>query len=76
MRDLLMRPRRFSELEDSLGGMSPRRLAKAPKQLERERVIGRRDFTMPARFHDELTKKGIAFQEVVDAMRAYGKKHL
>lgn len=76
IRDLLKKPRRFGELEDSLGGMSPRTLTNKLKKLEKERLITRRRFVKPIRFHYELTKKGAAFNDVVKAMRAYGKKYL
>jgi len=76
IRDLLEKPRRFGELEDSLGGMSPRTLTNKLKTLEKEKLIIRRSFTKPVRFHYELTKKGAAFNKVVEAMRAYGKKYL
>src|SRR3989338_3656317 len=69
IRDLLKSPRRFGELEDSLGGMSPRTLASKLKKLEKERLVVRRSFTKPVRVYYELTKKGAAFQKVVDAMR-------
>ncbi|OGG80713.1 hypothetical protein A3A39_00085 [Candidatus Kaiserbacteria bacterium RIFCSPLOWO2_01_FULL_54_13] len=76
MRDLLEKPQRFGALEDSLGGMSPRTLAKTLRRLEKDRLITRRHFNKPVRFHYELTPKGRAFQKVVDAMRAYGKRYL
>ena len=76
MRDLLTRPRRFSELEDSLGGMSPRTLTKTLRRLEKDKLIARRSFRKPVRYHYELTKKGAAFNDVVEAMRVYGKKYL
>lgn len=76
MRDLLERPRRFGELEDSLGGMSPRTLTNKLKRLKKDGLIVRRSFSKPIRSRYELTNKGAAFQKVVDAMRAYGKKYL
>lgn len=76
MRDLIEKPRRFGELEDSLGGMSPRTLTKNLRRLEKDGLIARRRFRKPLRYHYELTKKGTAFQDVVEAMRRYGKKYL
>ena len=76
MRDLTQKPHRFGELEDSLGGMSPRTLTKTLRHLEKNGLITRKHFKRPIRFHYELTRKGRAFQEVVDAMRTYGKKYL
>ena len=76
VRDLIDKPRRFGELEDSLGGISSRTLTKTLRRLEKDRLVVRKRFTKPVRFHYELTRKGKAFQKVVDAMRAYGKKYL
>lgn len=76
VRDLLESPRRFGELEDSLGGSS-RTLAKKLKLLEHERIVTRKDSPgKPACVRYSLTKKGEAFQGVVEAMRAYGTKYL
>ncbi len=75
MRDLMEKPQRFGEFEDSLG-MSPRTLTNTLKRLEKEKFIARKHFTKPVRSHYELTKKGRAFNSVVDAMRRYGKKYL
>ncbi len=73
LRDLLERPRRFGELQTSLKGISSRTLTNKLKLLEREGLI-RHGTSSPAPYR--LTKKGAAFQDVVDAMRAYGKKYL
>ena len=76
IRDLLNKPRRFGELEDALGGMSPRTLTNKLKRLEKEKLIFRRRFVKPIRSYYELTKKGAALNTVVDALRSYGKKYL
>ena len=76
MYELLKKPRRFGELEDALGGMSPRTLTKSLKMLEKEGLIQREHFKKPVRFHYRVTKKGAAFNSVVKAMSAYGKKYL
>ena len=76
MRDLIEKPRRFGKLEDSLGGISPRTLTNKLKALEKERFIVRKHFTKPIHSQYQLTKKGAAFNGVVEAMRSYGKKYL
>ena len=48
--------------------MSPRTLTNKLKRLEKEKLIVRRSFSKPVRFHYELTKKGAAFNKVVEAM--------
>ena len=77
LRDLLEKPRRFGELQDSLVGISSRTLTNKLKLLEREGLVihkSRGRSASPAAYR--LTKKGAAFQDVVDAMRSYGKKYL
>lgn len=70
VRDLLAEPRRFGELQHSLSGISSRTLTNKLKRLEREALIRHEDLRYT------LTKKGAAFQKVIDAMRAYGRKYL
>ncbi|MBI4088002.1 helix-turn-helix transcriptional regulator [Candidatus Kaiserbacteria bacterium] len=76
LRDILERPRRFGELQTSLAGISTRTLTNKLKILEREGLIVHKKTppSPPALYR--LTKKGAALQDVVEAMRAYGKKYL
>lgn len=77
VRDLLVKPRRFGELESSLAGVSSRTLSNKLKMLEDERLIRRKEYkTHPPKVEYSLTRKGEAFSGVVGAMRAYGKKYL
>ena len=77
VRDLLVKPRRFGELESSLAGVSSRTVSNKLKMLEEEGLIVRKEFkTHPPKVEYALTRKGQAFHGVVDAMRAYGKKYL
>ncbi len=75
MRDLLEKPRRYSELERSLTGISSRTLSKKLQHLENEDLVTRVQ-TKEKHSLYKLTKKGAAFQKVVDAMRSYGKRYL
>lgn len=63
-------PRRFGEIQASLSGISTRTLTNKLRQLEKETLIRRKDLKYT------LTKKGAALQEIIDAMRSYGKKYL
>ncbi len=77
MRDLLVKPQRFGELEASLNGVSSRTLSNKLKMLEDEDLIQRKVFkTHPPKVEYRLTRKGEAFNGVVNAMRDYGKKYL
>jgi DNA-binding HxlR family transcriptional regulator len=77
VRDLLVRPQRFGELEKSLSGASSRTLCNKLRLLEDEGLILRKEYkSHPPKVEYRLTKKGAAFHHVVDAMRDYGKKYL
>jgi DNA-binding HxlR family transcriptional regulator len=71
IRDLMTGPKRYSELETSLRGISSRTLAKKLKNLEEDGLVQNKSKAGYA-----LTKKGAALQGIVDAMRSYGKKYL
>jgi DNA-binding HxlR family transcriptional regulator len=76
VRDLLEGPKRFGELGSTVESSS-RTLAKKLKLLEHEKIVTRRETRgAPNCVKYSLTKKGEAFQGVVEAMRAYGKKYL
>jgi DNA-binding HxlR family transcriptional regulator len=77
LRDLAEGPRRFSELQRSLRGISPRTLSVRLRALEEEGIIARREFAeMPPRVEYRLTEKGRALVPIVDAMREYGREWL
>jgi DNA-binding HxlR family transcriptional regulator len=71
--DLSEGPRRFSELERSLPGISPRTLSERLRALEQEAVIVRRSYAeSPPRVEYELTEKGAALLPIIEAMRRFG----
>src|SRR5262249_21301138 len=77
MRDLLIKPRRYTQLQESLTGISSRTLANKLKRLQREGLIIRRAMRGKRSLSEyTLSKKGRAFQTVDRAMRRYGKKYL
>lgn len=77
LRDLAAGPRRFSELERSLVGISPRTLSIRLRSLEEEGIVKRREYAeMPPRVVYRLTAKGLDLVPIVDAMRAYGRQWL
>ena len=72
--DLSEGPRRFSELERSCPGISPRTLSERLRVLEQEGIIAR---TSERRRVDyELTAKGGALLPIIDAMRQFGHEWL
>jgi len=71
--DLSEGPRRFSELEHSCSGISPRTLAERLRVLESEGIVVRHSYPeSPPRVEYELTEKGEALLPIIDAMRGFG----
>jgi DNA-binding HxlR family transcriptional regulator len=77
VRDLGEGSCRFSELERSLKGISPRTLSLRLRALEEEGIVERRTFAqVPPRVEYGLTEKGWALLPIVETMRAYGQRWL
>ncbi len=73
IRDLVKGEKRFSELERSLHGISPKTLSERLKKLEDAHVVNRKCYAeVPPRVEYTLTEKGVALLPVIDSMRAYG----
>jgi DNA-binding HxlR family transcriptional regulator len=73
IRDLIEGRRRFSELQKSLRGISPRTLSHRLSELAEEGLITRRIYAeVPPRVEYSLTEKGKALATVIEAMREYG----
>jgi DNA-binding HxlR family transcriptional regulator len=73
VRDLLDGPRSFSELEQSLTGISPRTLCDRLKLLATEGLLTRtRIKGLPPRSIYELTPAGHALAPIVESMRTVG----
>ena len=72
--DLSEGPRRFSELEHSCAGISPRTLSERLRALEGEGIVERRSYPeSPPRVEYQLTDKGEALLPIIDAMREFGR---
>lgn len=77
VRDLANGQKRFSELERSLRGISPKTLSERLKKLELCEVVDRRCFAeVPPRVEYTLTAKGHALLPVIESMRQYGRDWL
>ena len=71
--DLSEGPRRFSELEHSCSGISPRTLAERLRDLEQQGIVERRSYAeSPPRVEYTLTEKGEALIPITAAMREFG----
>ena len=75
--DLSEGARRFSELEHSCNGISPRTLAERLRALEQEGILVRSSYPeRPPRVEYELTDKGRSLLPIIDAMREFGHSWL
>ena len=73
LRDLADGHKRFSELERSLAGISPKTLSERLRRLEESAVVIRTCFAeVPPRVEYELTAKGHALLPVIESMRQFG----
>jgi DNA-binding HxlR family transcriptional regulator len=71
--DLSEGARRFTELEHSLPGISPRTLSERLRVLEQDGIVARHCYAeAPPRVEYELTAKGAALLPIIDAMREFG----
>jgi DNA-binding HxlR family transcriptional regulator len=68
--DLSEGPRRFSELERSCPGISPRTLSERLRVLEHDRIIEKHASARRAEY--ELTEKGSALLPIIDEMSRFG----
>lgn len=76
VRDLLIGPRRFQDLSDSLGA-APGLLSRRLKLLEERGVVTRRMYTdHPPRAEYSLTEAGTELRTVVRSLTIWGSKHL
>jgi DNA-binding HxlR family transcriptional regulator len=77
IRDLATGTKRFSELERSLHGISPKTLSERLSTLEAEGVVTRHMYAeVPPKVEYTLTPKGAALVAVIESMREFGKRWL
>lgn len=76
LRDLSGGPKRFSELEKSVGSINPRTLSQRLDDLERHGIVTRQTYAeVPPRTEYTLTAKGRDLLPVLRAMSAWGDKY-
>lgn len=76
LRDLCTGPKRFSELERSVGSINPRTLSQRLDDLERHAIITRTVYAeVPPRTEYALTVKGKDLMPVLRQMAAWGDKY-
>lgn len=76
LRDLFAGPKRFCELEKSVGSINPRTLSQRLDDLESHNIISKRMFAeVPPRTEYTLTQKGEELLPVLEQMAAWGAKY-
>jgi len=76
LRDLTTGPKRFGELEKSVGGINPRTLSQRLDDLQRHGIIDRETFAeVPPRCEYSLTDKGRDLVPVLKQMATWGNKY-
>ncbi len=76
VRDLTHGPKRFSELEQSLTGISPRTLSQRLDSLEACAIITKQSFAeVPPRVQYALTNKGQDLIPILKSMADWGAKY-
>lgn len=76
VRDLIDGCKRFSELEESLGRISPKTLSQRLKMLEAAQIVTRHaHLEIPPRVEYGLTEKGQALGSIIEAMRTFGEQY-
>lgn len=76
MRNLLVRPWRFNELQRSLEGISQKVLTDSLRSMESDGIIIRTVYPeVPARVEYSLSKLGESMRPIISAMEAWGKDY-
>ncbi len=73
VRDLLSGKKRYSELQRSITGISPRMLAARLRELENAGIITRKVFpTVPPTTEYQLTRLGRKLEKLIGALAEFG----
>jgi DNA-binding HxlR family transcriptional regulator len=76
LRDLANGPKRFSELEKSVGSINPRTLSQRLDDLEQHKIVTKKAYAeVPPRIEYALTEKGRDLVPVLKQMAAWGEKY-
>lgn len=76
LRDLFSGPRRFCELEKSVGSINPRTLSQRLDDLEEHGIVTRHSFAeVPPRTEYALTAKGRDLLPILKQMATWGNKY-
>ena len=75
--NLLSGPRRFGELRDAMGNVSPKTVSQRLKMLEEDGFVDRHAFAeIPPRVEYQLTEKGQALADILEAIKHFSERYL
>lgn len=75
--NLLSGPKRFGELLEALGSVSPKTVSQRLKLLEEIKFVERQAFAeIPPRVEYRLTEKGLALVDIIQAIRQFAEHYL
>ena len=76
IRNLILRPWRFNELQRSLGGISQKVLTDSLRQLEADGIITRTVYPeVPPRVEYALSSLGESLNPIIAAMKQWGQRY-
>lgn len=76
LNELLPGPKRFTQLERAIEGISPRTLSQRLDDLEDYRIITKQSFAeVPPKIEYSLTPKGHDFLPILEQMATWGTKY-
>jgi DNA-binding HxlR family transcriptional regulator len=74
---LMSGSKRFGELLEAMGNVSPKTLSQRLKMLERIKFVARHAYAeIPPRVEYTLTEKGHALVDIIKAMEEFGYRYL
>lgn len=74
LRDLLEGPHRFTALQRSLTGISPRTLTQRLRSLEAEGLVRKQVFAEALKAEYCLTERGSSLHEIINQLRDWGEQ--
>ena len=76
IRNLLVRPWRFNELQKNLDGISQKVLTDSLRSLEQDGLVSRTVYAeVPPRVEYALSDLGLSLKPILDAMQDWGKSY-
>ena len=75
--NLMSGSKRFGELLEALGNVSPKTVSQRLKMLEEAKFVERQAYAeIPPRVEYHLTEKGLALVDIITAMQEFGERYL